>query len=169
MTVLLVSSKPLRLTSHILLVSPPKCATDFTTMLVRFCRASAILSVPRTTLLATTNGGRYIGGGMWQTRAYSGSNDEKIAAARLDLELSKLAREKAEADAAMQKTKAEADAVTRKFEIETEVTIQKGKIEVEIAKAKAGAEAAKAEVEVDTAKAKAGAEAAKAGAEAAKA
>jgi len=98
--------------------------------------------------------------------------DDKLAAARLDLELSKLAREKAvadaaaqkakaEADAAARKAKAEADAVTRKYEIETDVAFKKGvidaaKAEAELGavKAKAGTDAAKAESELGEAKAK---------------
>jgi len=99
---------------------------------------------------------------MWHARASSGASGDKLAAARLDLELSKLAREKAEADAVAQKAKAEADAVARKYEIETEVAFRKGMIEVDAAKAEVMAVAAKAEAEMGAAKAKAGTDAAKA-------
>ena len=125
-------------------------------MLYRTC---AILSVPRRTLLPCLRGG------MWHTRRASSvasASGDKLAAARLDLELSKVAREKAEADAVAQKAKAGADAVTRKYEIETDVAFRKGMIEVDAAKAEASADAAKAEVEVGAAKAKASADAAKA-------
>ena len=91
-------------------------------MLSRLCRASAIRSLPRKVFPFLQLGKK------WHAQhVSSGTIDDKLA---LDLELSKLAREKAEADAAAQKAKAEA-------------------------KAKAGANAAKAEAERGEAKAKA--------------
>ena len=100
----------------------------------------AIHALPRTVV-------SYLGrpSGMWHTRASSGAGaggDKLAITARLDLELSKIAREKAEADA-----------VTRKYEIEAEVAIQKGRMEAARAEVEAGAANANAKVLADAAKA----------------
>jgi len=70
-------------------------------MINRFGRGAArILSVPRSVRPC-------LGVGIWHTRASSDAIGDKLAAARLNIELSKLAREKTEADAVAQKAKAE--------------------------------------------------------------
>jgi len=110
-----------------------------------------------------------LGVGIWHTRASSDAIGDKLAAARLNIELSKLAREKTEADAVAQKAKAElrrAEAEARAAEFEADAAKAKTAAEAEAAAHRSRTELAKAAADVESTMQRTKAEAVKAKAEA---